>query len=300
MNLQFGFILLFSEAAADKYCIERSMAAAERLKGVARDLIQYKICVGISDVGTAVETISRSYRDACSACSQSIYLGENTIVQYRDLADHTQQNREITEGQKQRLFMKIYSGQTAALCQELQLLLDGEGLDLLTCKYMAMDLLVACLKYPYLCRIKCEMQDREYDFSFLQDGIKVISNATDIEAIVRYLTKGFSLLATQNHEDTEDRYQRITEDIVGYIKTHYMEPLTLDSIADHFHMSKTYVSRLLKRYTNQSFLKILVDTRMEAACRMIQADKLKLYEIAERTGYNDFSYFIQAFKKNMG
>ena len=29
-------------------------------------------------------------------------------------------------------------------------------------------------------------------------------------------------------------------------------------------------------------------------------DNYKMYEIAEQVGYNDFSYFIQAFKKKYG
>jgi two-component system response regulator YesN len=33
---------------------------------------------------------------------------------------------------------------------------------------------------------------------------------------------------------------------------------------------------------------------------MIIEDKFKMYEIAERVGYNDFSYFIQVFKKYYG
>lgn len=300
MNLQFGFILVFSKEIANKECMEYSIASAEKLKKVAQELLRYKICIGISDVETNVSVVSKRYKDACAACSQSIYLGENTIVCYRDLDNTVHQSQEITEGKKQRLFMKVYSGQINELNNELHMLFGEKNMDLMTCKYMAMDLLIACLKYPFLCRIKCEIQDRAYDFSFLQDGIRVISNAADAEEIVQYLAKGFSLLAAQNHKDMEDRYHHIVEEIIHYVKKHYMENLTLDSIADQFHMSKTYVSRLLKRYANQSFLKILVDTRMEEACKMILEDKYKLYEIAEKVGYNDFSYFIQSFKKKYG
>ena len=45
---------------------------------------------------------------------------------------------------------------------------------------------------------------------------------------------------------------------------------------------------------------MLIDIRMEVARKMIMEDKLKMYEIAEKVGYNDFSYFIQAFKKKYG
>lgn len=300
MNLQFGFILLFSGEDPDRYCIEQSAAAAEKIKKVAMELIRYKVCIGISNVETETDKINEMYLEACHACSQSIYLGENTIIQYSDLDDVIRQNHEITEGQKHRLFMKIYSGQTAEAGKEIEKLFSLEKPDLVNCKYMAMDLLVACIKYPFLCRIKCAIQEKEYDFSFLQDGIKVIGNAACVEDIVQYLTKGFSLLAVQNHQDAEDRYQHVVNSIIAYLQEHYMENLTLESMADQFHMSKTYVSRLLKRYTNQSFLKILVDIRMEEARKLILEDRHKMYEIAEKVGYNDFSYFIQAFKKKYG
>lgn len=299
MNLEFGFVLLFPKDTPDAECMERSVEASEKLKKVAGELIHYKLCIGISDVATAAEEISKGYREACTACSQSIYLGGNTIVRYRDLDSVTGQSDSIQAGKKQRLFMKIYSGQIGEVCQELQKIFSEET-DLMGCKYMALDLLVSCLRYPFLCRVKCEIQGKEYDYSFLQNGIKVISNAETISEIVQYLSKGFSLLATQNHKDTEDRYQHIVNDMISYVKAHYMENLTLDLLADHFHMSKTYVSRLLKRYTDQSFLKILVDVRMEEACRMIVEDRYKVYEIAQKVGYNDFSYFIQAFKKKYG
>ena len=221
-------------------------------------------------------------------------------MHYSDLDDVLWQNYEITDGQKQRLLMKIYSGQTAETEKEIrEMFSEGEG-NLENCKYMAMDLMVACMKYPFLCRVKCEIQEKEYDFSFLQDGIKVIGSAESVEEIVQYLTKSFSLLTRQNHQDTEERYQHVVKRITEYLNEHYMENLTLDSIADEFHMSRTYVSRLLRRYAGKSFLKILVDIRMEEARKMILEGKYKMYEIAERVGYNDFSYFIQAFKKKYG
>ena len=300
MNLQFNFILLFGRDEGEKYCTEQGIAASEKLKQVAAEMIRYKICIGMSGVETDVYSMNEKYIEACQACSQSVYLGDNTIVQYEDLDSVIRQNYEITEGQKQRLFMKIYSGQTNEANKDIEEMFSGQDMELNDCKYMALDLLVACMKYPFMCRIKCKIQEEEYDFSFLQDGIKVISNALSVEEIVQYLSKGFGLLAAQNNQNAEDRYQNIVGNIVAYLQEHYSEDITLDSVAEQFHMSRTYVSRLLKRYANQSFLKMLIDIRMEVARKMIMEDKLKMYEIAEKVGYNDFSYFIQAFKKKYG
>lgn len=300
MNLQFNFILLFKENDSERYCMEQVVAASEKLKQVAEEVIRYKVCVGISNIETDVYNMNVKYIEASRACSQSVYLGDNTIIHYKDLDDVLKQDYEITEGRKQRLFMKIYSGQINEASKEIEEMFSIADAKLGDCKYMALDLLVACMRYPFMCRVKCKIQEEEYDFSFLQDGIKVISNAVSVDEIVQYLTKGFSLLATQNNKNADDRYRNIANNIMTYLKEHYSEELTLDSVADQFHMSRTYISRLLKLYANQSFLKILIDIRMDVARKMIMEDKYKMYEIAERVGYNDFSYFIQAFKKKYG
>ncbi|WMC93249.1 response regulator transcription factor [Kineothrix sp. MB12-C1] len=299
MNLQFNFILLFQRDNTEKYCVDQSIVATEKLKQVANEVIHYKICIGISNVETDVYKVNEKHIEACQACSQSVYLGENTIVSYKDLDDVVRHNHEITQGQKQRLFIKIYAGQTLEANKDIEEMFGEQDMELNDCKYMALDLLVACMRYPFLCRIKGKLQE-EYDYLFLQDGIKVISNAESVNEIVQYLTKGFTLLTTQNNKNFDERYQNTVNHILDYLNENYNEDLTLDCVADKFHMSKTYVSRILKRYTNQSFLQLLICLRMDAARKMIVEDKYKLYEIAERVGYNDFSYFIQAFKKKYG
>lgn len=299
MNLQFNFILLFRRENSEKYCMEQSIIATEKLKQVAHEMIHYKICIGISTVDTDVYKVSEKHIEACQACSQSVYLGENTIVSYKDLDDVVRQNHEITEGQKQKLFIKIYAGQTMEANKDIEEIFSREDTELNDCKYIALDLLVACMRYPFLCKIKGKSQE-EYDYSFLQDGIKVISSAESIQEIVQYLTKGFTLLATQNNKGVDEKYQNTVNHILDYLDNNYRQELTLDSVAEKFHMSKTYISRILKRYTNQSFLQLLISIRMDAARKMIIEDKYKMYEIAEQVGYNDFSYFIQAFKKKYG
>ena len=69
---------------------------------------------------------------------------------------------------------------------------------------MALDLLVACMRYPFLCRIKGKSYG-EYDYLFLQDGIKVISNADSLNEIIQYLSKCFTLLAVQNDKNFDER-----------------------------------------------------------------------------------------------
>ena len=85
-----------------------------------------------------------------------------------------------------------------------------------------------------------------------------------------------------------------------YIEENYGEDLSLDTLADHFKLSKTYINRLLKNYSGKSFLEILLKCRMEKAEDLIAQGEHKIYEIAEMVGYHDQSYFIRVFKRYYG
>ncbi len=92
----------------------------------------------------------------------------------------------------------------------------------------------------------------------------------------------------------------IVDSIVEYIRIHYAEDLSLDDLSNQFHLSKTYIGRLLKTYVNKSFVEILTEQRLMIAELKIREGKYKEYEVAGQVGYNDFSYFIKVFKKKYG
>ena len=71
-------------------------------------------------------------------------------------------------------------------------------------------------------------------------------------------------------------------------------------LTEKFHVSRTYISRLLKKYAGKSFLEYLTDVRFKHVEKLIADDRYKQYEIAEMVGYKDFGYYIKVFKKRYG
>lgn len=299
MDLQFNFIMCFGDTTENDNCIQKCIGACEKLSDISSKLLKIDIFVGISSTGTGAYTIWQKYREACQANGQSNYLGDCTIIKYDDLESNNEADISITEGSKQQLFRKIYNGQITEVRTDLDELLD-DSLHIQDTKFLALDLLISCMQYPSLCKINCKIKTEKYDFSFLQDGIRVINGASAVEEIKTYLLKVFGLLAKQANASADDRYKIIVDEIIKFINEHYHEDISINDIADEFHMSRTYVSRLLKLYSDHTFLTVLLNVRMEAARKMIIEDKYKMYEIAEKVGYNDFSYFIQVFRKYYG
>ena len=88
--------------------------------------------------------------------------------------------------------------------------------------------------------------------------------------------------------------------IQHYIQQHYMEELTLESLADKVHLSPSYLSKLFKRETGENLSIYIQNVRIQQAKILLCTTDLKTYEVAERVGISDPVYFSRTFKKVTG
>nr|WP_276008930.1 helix-turn-helix transcriptional regulator [Aequitasia blattaphilus] len=86
-------------------------------------------------------------------------------------------------------------------------------------------------------------------------------------------------------------------DILTTIIKEYPNNITLNSLADKYHFSAIYMSRLIKKETGYSFMDILTGIRLMRAAKMLEDGKEKVQDICEKTGFSNQRYFSQAFKK---
>ena len=110
----------------------------------------------------------------------------------------------------------------------------------------------------------------------------------------------FGTLIKQNTEGSDERNQKLVQSILSYIEKNFATDISMDDLTEKFHVSRTYISRLLKKYAGKSFLEYLTDVRFKHVEKLIADDRYKQYEIAEMVGYMDFGYYIKVFKKRYG
>ncbi|MDR1640361.1 MAG: response regulator [Clostridiales bacterium] len=76
--------------------------------------------------------------------------------------------------------------------------------------------------------------------------------------------------------------------------------LCVGSVSAKLHISVSYLSALLKKEKNDTFVNLLTKRRMEAAKKALQTSQAKILEIALNCGFNDQHYFSYCFKKHYG
>lgn len=85
-----------------------------------------------------------------------------------------------------------------------------------------------------------------------------------------------------------------------YIQAHYMEPLTLEHIAEHVHLNASYFSIIFKKQTGQNFSDFLTSCRIEAAKQLLRETDMPVSGVCEAVGYLDRKYFSRTFMRLVG
>lgn len=110
----------------------------------------------------------------------------------------------------------------------------------------------------------------------------------------RLLDTAFRYLDMQRNESTL---------LIGrtkqFIKDH-LKDVTREKAADYVHLNSAYLSRVFKRETGQSLIDFIINAKMDRAKILLTETQLKVVDICEEIGYENYSHFGQAFKKKVG
>jgi len=120
-------------------------------------------------------------------------------------------------------------------------------------------------------------------------------------AMQSYLTLCFTELFRNNLYQREVREKKETDfsEILTYVSDH-LDTVSLQSLAEYFHYSPSYLSRLFKQVTGKTFARLVHDQKLERATELLQNTTISVNTIAETLGYYDQSHFTHVFKDEFG
>lgn len=115
-------------------------------------------------------------------------------------------------------------------------------------------------------------------------------------SIAALVSAGNKLAQSENIK--EGREERIVE-IMRYIQSHYKD-VTLEELAENFHLSTPYLSKYIKEHTGITFQETVKKARMKKARSMLRETNQTVESIAADVGYETVEHFNRLFKKTYG
>ena len=97
---------------------------------------------------------------------------------------------------------------------------------------------------------------------------------------------------------SETRYpHNAVMQVMEHLKSHYAEPLSLDSLSQLVGYTPQYLSSLFSDEVGMSIQAFLQCLRVEEACKLLTATDLPVAEIAAAVGYQDTRHFSKVFRR---
>lgn len=145
------------------------------------------------------------------------------------------------------------------------------------------------------------------DFEYAQSAIRLGAfdyllkpvDQDKLQEVLERLLAGEEGKRDEDSEEAEVNPSTIKM-IVGEMKQHYTENITLTDLSRKYGISAGHLSGLIKEELQLSFSEYIASKRLQKAKELLADESLSIEEIAEQVGYSDYFYFTKVFKKNCG
>lgn len=149
------------------------------------------------------------------------------------------------------------------------------------------------LVYTYQISHDLETNSNYLNITYLQHNFRTLSALkSTFKKIIQEIIEAIKSTPLSSSE-------LLVEEIIHYLKEHYVDE-TRESIANHFHITPTYLSKIFKSVTEMNFVDYLTQLKIEQAKAKLLNSTYQIQEISEQLGYANAHYFTKVFKKNTG
>lgn len=242
----------------------------------------------------SIHELPERYNRLRALCELRFYFGEQSMAPETELP----QGRLHAEFDMKGFIQKLKCHDFVCACESLNrfmsslgqgcYLREGELKKLLdSAVYTAVDALLEVSVN------REKLYAKRMEFFSLIDKAK---NIQELSAAVVELTGQLCRLA----ERDSDPLDNLRRQISAYMGANYGEPLTLNTLALHLHLSYSYLSSCWSRCFGCSFNEYLNSIRLEEAKRLLSATQIPVSEVSGMAGYSEQGYFSKVFKKHTG
>lgn len=135
-----------------------------------------------------------------------------------------------------------------------------------------------------------------YNDAYMQQ----INKFSDIEELSVWITGVMHRFIQHSFDFAQIKHSDVVFKAMEYIRQNYDHKLSLDDIAQHVYLSRSYLSSLFREEAGQTLFSYINQVRVEKSKLFLMDPSVSLAEAAALCGFEDQSYFTKVFRKITG
>ena len=155
-------------------------------------------------------------------------------------------------------------------------------------EFMSLDLEVQNTRKPVLNRISTRLADKSQGF-MISNVYPVKNGSGEIIGTMRLYRP------VSSHDAHPDWHGRL-KSVVSYIQSHYTEDITIGRLAKMTFCSPSQFKRIFTKTLEMSPGRYLMNTRVNAARKLLETTDRLISDISQECGFYDQSHMTRAFK----
>lgn len=134
----------------------------------------------------------------------------------------------------------------------------------------------------------------------LEHSVSIISQVNSFEELTKQLHATFQTIAELFSVELTEK-QGTGARVMRFIKANCRNQiLSAANTAEHFQISPSHLSRLIRQECGMTFNACVCKLRLEMACELLLHTHMTIQQISAQTGFGERHYFSRVFRKEMG
>ncbi len=264
----------------------------------AHRVFEYTVTVGVSTVHNGHELINECHVEALEAIKRRIIVGRNQIIFWNPQKKENNKYAYSYNSEK-RILNFLSTGDAQSAQKELSIIFD----DIKHKEDISYENLLLILNQLTGATVKFMMEhniNSSKVFGNNTNLYQAIGGMDTLEDIEVYLGKVFVSIIDYLKSFHEDTSEKISEQILKYLRKHYKEEIVFEELASQIGISYSYMRKMIREETGNSLMDNVNLLRIEEAKRLLLHSDLSLTQIAAEVGYHNVQSLNRFFKKYEG
>ena len=256
--------------------------------------------VGIGTIKNGIENIEKSYKEALEALNYRVILGWNSIINYDDINFSMGTQEDLIIEIDHKLQVYFLSGSKKMVQNIIDDIFEKKDISIIMSINKTRE-----YAFSYITIIYDVLKELDIDVKELHskkfDTYEYIFELVTVPDIVKYVTDiSHKAIEIINYRKSK-KSNKLIDEITKCMKLSIGDcELSLSKVAQIFFINPSYLSRMFKKEMKVNFMEYLTKLRIDKAIMLLNTTDLKSYEIGEKVGISDPSYFSTCFKRYTG